>query len=67
MLKNYLKQEGQCTSNSYTLEDLQKAYIAGFSKYCELVNESMYDAHWARASEGFEKWVENGYKSWWEK
>jgi len=61
------KNEQQCAihdvSNSFTLEDLQRAYVAGFSKHCELVNENMYEAHWARANEGFEKWVENGYKS----
>jgi hypothetical protein len=46
---------------SYTLEDLKRAYTAGFSKHCELINENMYDAHWAWANKGFEKWVENGF------
>jgi hypothetical protein len=48
----------------YTLEDLQRAYVAGFAKHCELINEGMYEVHWALAEEGFENWVDAGYKSW---
>ena len=51
-------------SNSYNLDDLKRAYVAGFSKHCEMINEGMYDIHWKIANDGFEKWVENGYKSW---
>ena len=36
--------------------DLEKAFVAGFAKSCQLRGENMYDGHWTWAKDGFREW-----------
>lgn len=47
------------SSKSFSREDLEKAYIEGFTKHCELAKENMYDAHYELMKKEFAKWIKS--------
>lgn len=44
------------------IEDVKKAYYAGFEKNSEIAGERLNSWHWQQAAEGFQQWLEKELK-----
>ena len=57
-----LKQNAMSLAKKFNIEDVKKAYYAGFAKNSEIANERLNSWHWQQAKEAFKEWLEKEFK-----